>query len=286
MTATSVLTRPPTPTSRPPAPAAATRKTRETRKTRKSATRRFIDANVRASAAMERLLRLESDKPFWARFDRSVRDAAGGVVDDATIIDLGGGRRCTYAAAVPRERGVRIVAVDISADELALNEQVDETAVANVAEHLPFDDASVDLIVSRALLEHVDGVPDAARHMARVLKPGGRALHFIPARYSLFGLTARLLPFQPLLKLLHLVSPETRGQVEFEVEYDHCYASALEEVFHDAGFRRVDVATCWSQSGYFFPCYPLYVVVALYQAVTRRLGARDLAAYVIVDASR
>jgi ubiquinone/menaquinone biosynthesis C-methylase UbiE len=275
MTATSVLTRPPTPDASPRMPAR-----------RRSVTRRIIDANVRASGALERRLHLESDKPFWQRFDRTVRDAARAVPDGATIIDLGGGRRCTYAAAVPRERGVRIVAVDISPEELALNEQVDETAVANVAEDLPFDDASIDLIVSRALLEHVDGVAEAARHMARVLKPDGRALHFIPARYSLFGLAARLLPFRPLLTLLHLVSPETRGQVEFEVEYDHCYASALEEVFRDAGFRRVDVATCWSQSGYFFPCSPLYVVVALYQEVTRRLGVRDLAAYVIVEASR
>ncbi len=275
MTATSVLTRPPTPSPVTAAPP-----------TRRSVTRRVIDANVRASAAMERRLRLESDKPFWQRFDHLVRDAARSVPDGATIIDLGGGRRCTYTAAVPRERGARIVAVDISSEELALNDQVDATAVANVAEHLPFEDGSVDLIVSRALLEHVDGVPDAARHMARVLKPGGRALHFIPARYSLFGLTARLLPFQPLLKLLHVVSPETRGQVEFEVEYDHCYASALQDVFRDAGFRRVDVATCWSQSGYFFPCTPLYVIVALYQEVTRRLRARDLAAYVIVEASR
>jgi ubiquinone/menaquinone biosynthesis C-methylase UbiE len=62
-------------------------------------------------------------------------------------------------------------------------------------------DASSDLILSRALLEHVDDVPAAIREMARVLLPGGTALHFMPCRYSIFGIGARLLPFDLLLRL-------------------------------------------------------------------------------------
>jgi SAM-dependent methyltransferase len=187
---------------------------------------------------------------------------------------------------VPRDRGARIVALDISANELARPDQADDVALADVAEHLPFPDGSVDLIVSRALLEHVNGVPAAAGHMTRVLKPEGRALHLIPARDSLFGLAARLLPFQQLLFLLHRVSPDTRGQVEFEVQYDHCYASALERVFRGNGFRHIEVRACWSQSGYFFPCSPVYAIVALYQTIVRRVVARDPAAYLIVEATR
>src|SRR5436190_10074770 len=153
--------------------------------------RGLIDANVQLSRATERRLRLPTDKTLWQKFERQAAELIRSLPDGATVVDLGGGRRCVYAGAVPLGKAIHLVAVDISAEELALNTSVDETHVGNVAEGLPFPDQSVDLILSRALLEHVDDVPSAIRHMARVLKPGGVALHFVPARYSLFGLAAR-----------------------------------------------------------------------------------------------
>ena len=194
-----------------------------------------------------------------------VGDAVSRLPSGATVLDLGGGRRCVYGAAVVQAERLRLVAVDISADELALNRDVSETCVANVAERLPFDDASVDLILSRALLEHVDGVPSAARNMARVLKPGGQALHLVPCRYSLFGIVARLLPFRAILNLLHTVRPDSRGQVEFEVHYDHCYPSAMRRAFLDAGFRDVAIVTTSAQPGYFEAVFPLFLVTSLYE---------------------
>jgi hypothetical protein len=72
------------------------------------------------------------------------------------------------------------------------------------------------VVLSRALLEHVADVPAMIGHMAWVFKPGGVAPNLVPCRYSLFGIAARLLlPLRPLLRLLHVVMPWTRGQVSF-----------------------------------------------------------------------
>lgn len=202
------------------------------------------------------------------------------------MLDLGGGRRFVYAKALDDANPLRLVAVDVSAEELALNEDVEETCVADVAAELPFPDASVDLIISRAVLEHVDGVPAAARNMARVLRPGGEALHFIPCRYSLFGIAARVLPFGPLLRLLHAVIPEERGYTEFEVFYDHCYPSAMQSAFSEAGFSEVSVDVCWAQPGYFEPIFPVFLLTSAYEFVIRRLRITRLAAYMIVTAVR
>jgi SAM-dependent methyltransferase len=248
--------------------------------------RTVIDANVRWSRATEKHLRLQTDKTLWRQFEQEADEIFRSLPDGATVLDLGGGRRCVYAGSVQPRGRVKIIAVDVSPQELALNNDVSETMVADVAGGLPMPPASVDVVLSRALLEHVADVPAAIGHMARVLRPGGVALHLVPCRYSLFGIAARLLPFGPLVRLLHLVMPRTRGQVEFSVHYDHCYPQALEAEFRVAGFSKVESWITWAQPGYFEAAYPAFLLHALYEWAVRRLRLRKLAAYTVIRATR
>ena len=248
--------------------------------------RSMIDANVRWCQATQQRLRLPSDKTLWQEFEDEAAALIRALPDEAVVLDLGGGRRCVYASAVVPPGRMRLIAVDISAEELALNRDVAETYAADVAVGLPVPDRSVDLVLSRALLEHVDGVYAAVQHMARVLKPGGVALHFVPCRYSLFGTAARVLPFGPLLQLTHKVMPSTRDGIGFEVHYDHCYPQALENGFRAAGFRDVQLQLTWACPDYFTAFYPLFLAHTLYEQIVRRLRLRRLAAYVVVKAIR
>jgi len=248
--------------------------------------RRFIDLNVRLSRATEHYFRLPTDKTLWQDFERAAAESIVALPDGAAVLDLGGGRRCIYAYAVQPVGRVKLVAVDISPEELAANEDVDERLTADIAKEIPMPSASVDLVLSRALLEHVAGVPDSIREMARVLKPGGVAIHLVPCRYSLFGIAARLLPFNQLLRLTHSVMPSTRGQIEFPVKYDHCWPEALENEFRKAGFSYVQTSITWAQPGYFEAIFPLFLMHALYERVVRSLNLRKLAAYTLVSAIR
>lgn len=247
---------------------------------------RMFAASMGLAAELERRGWVESDQPLWRSFERSVRDALQQVPDGGTFVDLGGGRSCVYASAVPQDRGVRLVAVDVSAEELALNASADVTKIANVAEGLPFADGEVDLLVSRVVLEHVDGVNEAIGHIHRVLKPGGRTIHFVPGRFATFALAARLLPFKPLLRLLHFAIPASAGVVEFDVYYDDTDPVALERLFREAGFSDVEVVWTAAQADYFKPFLPAYLLIALYQGLVRLLRIRRLAAYSVVDARR
>jgi ubiquinone/menaquinone biosynthesis C-methylase UbiE len=245
---------------------------------------RFFAANTTASLALERRFDWQSDKPFWAEFEARVADLVKNSSPGEVLVDLGGGRRCVWHAAVPATS--HLVAVDIDQAELDANEVVVDKRLGDVGSKLPLLDQEADLLVSRALLEHVADVPTAIAEMARVLKPGGRAIHFVPARNSLFGIAARLGPFGLLKKLVHKAIPSAVGQVEFPVFYDNCTAESLEQLFRAAGFASVNVKVCYSQSGYFHPILPVYIIVAAYQGIVARLGLRQLAAYVIVDAVR
>lgn len=55
-----------------------------------------------------------------------------------------------------------------------------------VCEHLPYPDNFFDLILSHEVLEHVQDDGAAAREIVRVLKPGSRAILFVPNRWHPF----------------------------------------------------------------------------------------------------
>ncbi len=50
---------------------------------------------------------------------------------------------------------------------------------------LPFEDASIDVIVSDQVFEHVLNYPEAIAELHRVMRPGGCFLHVFPSRYAL-----------------------------------------------------------------------------------------------------
>lgn len=246
-----------------------------------------IDTSVKLSRATEQRLRLPSEEHVWASFEEQASAAIRALPDGAVVLDLGGGANFFYAHAIEPVGRIKVIAVDISAEELELNKDVDDTYVADVSKEIPLPDASVDLILSKALLEHVDGVPAAIGEMGRVLRPGGTALHLVPCRYSLFGIGARLLPFGPLLKLTLKLAPWFQTEnFGFAVYYDHCYPSALRHELEKAGFSNIELQVSYACEKFFVGVYPIYLLHAAYEQVVRRLRIRQLAAYTIVKAVR
>jgi SAM-dependent methyltransferase len=55
--------------------------------------------------------------------------------------------------------------------------------VCGAGEHLPFADATFDLVLSNEVIEHVQDDAAAVGEMARVLRPGGHAVIFCPNRW-------------------------------------------------------------------------------------------------------
>lgn len=110
--------------------------------------------------------------------DRLVELAEPGPDDEALDIATGGGH--TALALAPYVR--HVVASDLTPAMLQAAERFirDEKGVENVsfdiaeAEHLPFADASFDIVSCRIAPHHFDDVRAFCREVARVLRPGGR----------------------------------------------------------------------------------------------------------------
>jgi len=78
--------------------------------------------------------------------------------------------------------------VDVSSEAIAFCK---ERGLSDVhlgqAERLPFADSSFDLVTALDVVEHLDDDVAGLREMRRVLRPGGRALLFVPAFMFLWG---------------------------------------------------------------------------------------------------
>jgi SAM-dependent methyltransferase len=107
---------------------------------------------------------------------------------EAQILDFGcGAGRTVYSLL---DQGfINAVGYDIR-DYLSLRDPADRSRflIADAVGRwgrLPFDDNTFDLVISEEVFEHVMDQVGILRELYRVMRPGGCAIHVIPARYSL-----------------------------------------------------------------------------------------------------
>jgi SAM-dependent methyltransferase len=137
---------------------------------------------------------------------------------EMVVLDLGAGRGCQFEdenayrrdLCTLRGKVAKVIGVDIDPAVLA-NEHVDERHVFD-GKRVPCADASIDLIVSDWVLEHVMDPAGFAAEVARVLKPGGWFCARTPASLSLLALASRMVPNRRHAQLLETIQDGSRKQ--------------------------------------------------------------------------
>lgn len=202
------------------------------------------------------------------------------------VVDVGGGRSCPFSKDRQPALGTRIVAVDVSEEEIRHNRDVDETRVANIMERLPFEPGEVDMIVSRSVLEHLTDLESFVANSGRALKAGGYFTHLFPSRFAPFAVINRALPAGFSKKVLYFFQPQVKGICGFPAFYDRCYDSAVRRLLDAQGFDVEDTRVSYYQSRYYNFFVPAYLLSALYELAVRAAGRRDLGAYLLVVARK
>ena len=107
--------------------------------------------------------------------------------------------------------------VDVSTDALSFCRQrgLDSVRLGE-AEKLPYPDASFDIVMMISVLEHLDDDLAGLQEMRRVLKPGGRALLFVPAFMFLWGVQDDVSHHRRRYRMRQL--KETVRKAGFEIE--------------------------------------------------------------------
>lgn len=138
---------------------------------RPASTKRY--RTVTRSASLFRSFLVEQSDPerFYTDVARDTVTLIGRhePLDGRTVLDVGAGQEQFGREFVTQ--GARYLAVDLDRGSLRLGPS--KAAVVGRGENLPFADASVDIVMSNNVMEHVERPGLLGDEMLRVVKPGG-----------------------------------------------------------------------------------------------------------------
>ena len=230
----------------------------------------IVSSQLRISAAFNRLLPLDlqvdGNRDFLDDFVwRYVRH---GLV----VWDVGGGKSPCFSPAKKAELGLRVVGLDTSAAELSLAEpgSYDRTIVADLTTMESTHDEA-DLVICQAVLEHVKSTGSALSSIARILRPGGTALVFVPCRKAWYARLNLMLPDSIRLRLISLLTGERAVFHGFPPYYDRCTPEEFESMAASAGLSVVELKMYY-ESTYFRVAFPVYLLWRGWMAARRALG--------------
>ena len=106
-------------------------------------------------------------------------------LDNARVLETGCGIGM-YTSQIRRRYTETVDGFDIELERVAEARAETPHAIVAAAENLPYPSNWFDTILSTDVLEHVQDDRVAAAEIVRVLKPGGRAVIFVPNRWYPF----------------------------------------------------------------------------------------------------
>lgn len=186
------------------------------------------------------------------------------------IYDVGGGKKPFFSTEEKRGLSLRVAGIDISERELARAPvgAYDELLACDIAEVAGRRDG--DVVICQAVMEHVKDTENAFKAIASLLKPGGKALIFVPSRNAVFARINLLLPQTMKERILYGIYPSTREAQGFPSFYHRCTPRDFMEMSRENGMV-LEHARYYFKSSYFEFLFPAYIVWRLYQRIAVRL---------------
>jgi len=178
------------------------------------------------------------------------------------IYDIGGGRVPAIDTDRKRALDAYVVGIDVDQNELdqAPPGSYDEWVCVDITRFEGKEEA--DLVICKAVLEHVRNVDDGFRAICSSLKVGGKAAVFAPSRNAVYA-------------RLNLLLPETwkncalqrlQCQQGFPAHYDRCTPRDFRYLASRHGMEVVEEKV-YFMSNYFQYFFPLYFLWRLWTLI-------------------
>jgi len=147
---------------------------------------------------------------------------------------------------------------------------------------LPLPDASVDLIMSRSVFEHLTDPDSVYQELARVLKPGGRVVFLTANKWDYGTMVARLVPNRFHGKVVKAV--EGRAEEDtFPTAYKTNTRSDVERLSATAGLRVDEFSYLSQYPNYLMFSGPLFMLGMCYEKLVVNINLlRFLRGWILV----
>ncbi len=228
----------------------------------------------------------------WANYESTIL-ALSDRFGLTRLCEIGGGRDPAFQPGNPALEGLSLTVNDIDQLELDFAPSGLGKARFDIAGDMSEPDArpgSYDLMFSRMVFEHVDGVERAWRNIHTLLKPGGVALAFFPTLYAPVFTLNRVIPESLSRRIVHAMFPNRRdggGDPKFPALYDCCRSSeqALKPILTQAGFSETHIQPFWGH-GYFNRMPGIKQLDHAFNVAAARLDWRLMTTYAFVVVRR
>jgi len=196
------------------------------------------------------------------------RDVASRLRPEHTLLDAGCGRTAPILAKYVG-RAQRLIGIDlVEFRDIAPGIEVHNCDLA----HIDLEDASVDIVMSRSVMEHVQDPERVYSEIHRVLRPGGHFIFLTPNLWDYASLIAKVVPnrFHPA------IVARTEGR-EPEDVFPVCYLTntrrAVSRWADRTGFEIVKLEYLGSYPVYFMFNAFLFMIATAYEKTTSRIDA-------------
>lgn len=195
------------------------------------------------------------------------------------VVDCGAGAQWHFPSYYKKWYNVDLVGLDIDANEMVGNGDLDEKYVCDVSTDIPLPSGSIDLCMASSGVEHFTDNQAFLRNSFRILRDGGFLLAQFPGRYAPFAIVNRLLPKSLRTSLLRASMGEGADVLGFEAHYDRTDYASFAAMAKDAGFEVVYYSPGYYSSSYADFFFPLWVLSYAYDIMRFAVGIKTLASY-------
>jgi SAM-dependent methyltransferase len=191
--------------------------------------------------------RCDTTVAFYGRLNALVKSTD-------TVLDVGCGRASYFETNTSssyridmrnfKGKAQRVIGIDLD-DAGEHNVSLDEFRLIKDIDNWPVEDASMDVVFSDFVMEHIDDPAAFFAQAARVLKPGGLLALRTPNRWSYVSIAASLIPNRLHGKVTGAVQEDRAEEDVFPVRYRCNTRGAIRRAMNRAGFD----AAVWSIEG-------------------------------------
>lgn len=245
------------------------------------ALRRFVRANIELSEHLTPAI--VENSHAYTRYHREGAALLG--LGPKRVIDVGAGIEFPFGSSL--QSGTVLIGVDIDLDSMAQNKLLDQRIGCDACTDLRVPDGSIDLIMGRAVVEHLHDTAGLLHRAHQALADDGRIIVTFANKHAPFAILNRMLPQRISAWLLdHLVPSRDEHELGFPAYYDRASVGQFRKSLEQTGFEIEQQYVSYFSSQYYRFFTPLFLIGLAYDYLCYTLKRPRLASYVMFVAKK